>query len=132
MSVFREITVEFGGSEYTFSPSNKLLRRIDAGLTPQTLFGVLNQMDGREAPLPALAYIISELLNAGGGKFTEDDVLGELYDDVLNNNAEGIRPLVAAIAECLTLPIGEKQSKNSPAPDSQTGVKLKKAKRPSE
>lgn len=107
MSVFREVTVEFRGAEYRFVPSNKLLRRIDADLAPQTLFGVIGQMDGKQAPLPAIACIISHLLNAGGGKFTEDDVLVELYDDVRSNGGQGIAQMMQAIAECITLPGAE-------------------------
>lgn len=104
MSISREITIEFDGRNYTFTPSNKLLRKIDSQLYPQTIFGVLNQLDGQQAPLPALALIISELLNAGGGEFTEDDILHHLYDDIRENGGKGILPLAMAITDSLTLP----------------------------
>lgn len=115
MGVTREVTMEFGGENYTFVPSNKLLRRIDAELAPQTLFGVLALMDGVQAPLPALAYIISELLNAGGGNFTEDDILQELYVDVRENQGNGIKPLMEAIVHALSMPGASEQPGNSPA-----------------
>ena len=127
MSVFREVTIEFNGAGYTFVPSNKLLRKIDAGLSPQTLFGVLGQMDGKEAPLPALAYVIAEFLNAGGGEFDEDDILIELVDDVRNNNGEGIRPLVEAIGDCLSLPDRVPEGNGGSPAKSRGGKKSKRS-----
>lgn len=111
--VFRETRIELDGKEYWFTPSNKFLRRIDAGLAPQTLLGVVSTMDGRNVPLPALAFIISEMVREGGGNADEDDVLASLYDDLTNNNGNGIGPLVQAIGDCITPPDA---AKNQPAP----------------
>lgn len=122
MSVFREVRIELDGQEYWFTPSNKFLRRIDAGLAPQTLLGVVGTMDGKNVPLPALAYIISEMVQEGGGDADEDDVLASLYDDLTNNSGEGIGPLVQCIGDCITPPGAAE--KNLPAP-AQTGVKKK-------
>jgi len=122
MSVFREVRIELDGQEYWFTPSNKFLRRIDAGLAPQTLLGVVGTMDGKNVPLPALAYIISEMVQEGGGDVDEDDVLASLYDDLTNNGGNGIGPLVQCIGDCITPP--GKPEKNLPAP-AQTGVKKK-------
>jgi hypothetical protein len=122
MSVFREVRIELDGKEYWFTPSNKFLRRIDAGLAPQTLLGVVGTMDGKNVPLPALAYIISEMVQEGGGNADEDDVLASLYDDLTNNGGNGIGPLVQCIGDCITPPGAAE--KNLPAP-AQTGVKKK-------
>ena len=119
--VFREITIEYDGVKYRFAPSNKFLRRVDAGLSPQTLLGVIGTMDGRNVPLPALAYIISEMVAEGGGDADEDDVIAELYDDIANNEGRGVGALVAAIGECITPP-GD-AAKNSPAPVKKAGGK---------
>lgn len=120
--VFRETRIELDGKEYWFTPSNKFLRRIDAGLAPQTLLGVVSTMDGRNVPLPALAFIISEMVREGGGNADEDDVLASLYDDLTNNNGNGIGPLVQAIGDCITPPDAEK---NLPAPAKTGGKKSK-------
>lgn len=121
MAVFRELKVEFAGEVYKFTPSNKLLRRIDAGLHPLTLLGVVGTMDGANVPLPAIAYIVSEFVAEGGGSISEDDVLAELYSDLTGNNGEGIGPLVAAIGECIAPP--SDAVKNSPAPARSRGRK---------
>ena len=120
--VFRETRIELDGKEYWFTPSNKFLRRIDAGLAPQTLLGVVSTMDGRNVPLPALAFIISEMVREGGGNADEDDVLASLYDDLTNNNGNGIGPLVQAIGDCITPPDA---AKNHPAPAKTGGKKSK-------
>lgn len=122
--VFREISIEFDGETYRFTPSNRFLRRVDAGLSPQTLLGVVSVMDGKNVPLPALSYIISEMVQEGGGDVDEDDVLAELYDDLANNNGAGIGPLVQSIAECIAPP-GE-PGKNLPAPAQKAGGKSKR------
>lgn len=124
--VFRETRIEYDGKEYWFTPSNKFLRRVDAGLAPQTLLGVVATMDGRNVPIPALAYIISEMVKEGGGDVDEDDVLGELYADLTNNNGNGIGPLVQAIGDCITPP--DIASKNPTAPTS-VGAKKPKSQR---
>lgn len=122
--VFREISIEFDGKTYRFTPSNRFLRRVDAGLAPQTLLGVVGVMDGQNVPLPALSFVISEMIAEGGGSVDEDDVLAELYDDLATNNGAGIGPLVNAIAECITPP-GDPE-KNLPAPAKKAGGKPKR------
>lgn len=102
--VFREVVMSWDGEDYTFAPSNRLLRRIDAGLAPQTLLGVIGSMDGVNLPLPAIAYILSEMLSEGGADVDEDDVLAGLYDDMESNNGDGVGTLVQAIGECVTPP----------------------------
>lgn len=119
--VFREVVLTFQDRDYVVTPSNKLLRRIDAELSPQSLFGVLGAMDGKNVPLPALALIIQQLLNAGGGNFTEDDILAELLSDVEHNRGEGIRPLVESIAQCLA--VEGVSAKNSVSPSQTSGEK---------
>jgi len=124
--VFREVSIEFDGETYRFTPSNKLLRRIDAGLAPQTLLGVVGTMDGKNVPLPALSFVIAEMIQEGGGDVDEDDVLAELYDDLATNNGNGIGPLVMSIGECITPP-GD-PAKNLPAP-AKAGAKKKSRKK---
>lgn len=120
--VFRELEIEFGGKAYRFTPSNRMLRRIDAGLSPQTLLGVVGVMDGANVPLPAIAYILSEMIAEGGGDVSEDEVLAELYDDLAANQGRGIAPLVAAIGDCITPP--GTAAPNPPAP-AKAGAKKK-------
>lgn len=111
--VFRDVIINYAGQDYVVTPSNKLLRQIDAELSPQSLFGILGGLGGSNVPLPALALIIQQLLNAGGGKFTEDEILADLMNDVTHNKGKGIKPLVDAIAACLAVEgVGTKNSES--------------------
>lgn len=136
--VFREIQIEFDGVSYTITPSNKLLRRIDSGLTPATVLSTLAQVErvGRAAaadpnsaeamqfPFSGLAYIVAELISAGGGNIDEDDVYVGLMDDMQENEARGVFPLVEALGSIVSPP--SSVVKNSPAP--KAGPKAKKKK----
>lgn len=119
--VFREVVIEFEDRKYIVVPSNKLLRRIDAELFPQSIFGVIGGLDGKNVPLPALALIIQQLLNAGGGDFTEDYILSRLLRDVEENRGAGIKPLMEAIAQSLA--VEGVSTKNSGSPSKQGGAK---------
>lgn len=125
--VFRDIAVEWQGETYTFSPSNRLLRKIDAGLSPNTIMGVANTMQGQQLPLYDIAYIVSEFIKAGGGEVDEEEVLAELYDDLSTNEGNGIRGLVECIAVAISPP--ESAAKNSPAPAKATGATKGKARK---
>ena len=108
-AVFREIAVEFGGKEYTFTPSNKLLRKIDAGLHPLTMYGLIGSMDGVQLPIYGIAYVASEFVKAGGGNISEDQMVGELYADLRDNKGEGVKAFIAAIGAAVT---PEREGKN--------------------
>lgn len=112
--VFRDISIAFDGKTYVFTPSNRLMRRIDAGLSPNTLLGVIGTMNGQQLPLYDIAYIVSEFIAAGGGKVSEDDVLAELMADLQETQGAGIRPMIEAIASAIAPP-GDAEKK-SPAP----------------
>lgn len=132
--VSRESAIEFDGERYVFSPSNRLLRRIDAGLAPQTHMSVLaqlqdaaqesqsNDMAGARVPFSALAYIVSEMIREGGGNVSEDDVYSEIMLDMSENSGAGLPALIEAVIETVAPP--ERVAKNSPAP-AKTGGKKK-------
>ena len=131
--VSRESAIEYDGVQYVFTPSNRLLRRIDAGLAPQTHMSVLAQlqsaaeeaksdtMAGAKVPFSALAYIMSEMISEGGGDVSEDDVYGEIMDDMTNNGGKGLPGLIEAVIETVSPP--ERVVKNSPSPAKAGGKK---------
>ena len=124
--VLRDISIEFDGETYVFTPSNRLLRRIDAGLSPNSLMGVCNTMSNEQLPLYDIAYIVSEFIKAGGGDVDEEDVLVELQDDLANNEGRGLGPLIEALAAALSPPTSAAKNRQAPA---QTGASKRKGKR---
>lgn len=117
-----EISITYGGEVLHFTPSNRLLRRLDAELAPETFLGVLSRMDGKEAPLPSIAFILSFFINAAGGEADEDTLFSELLDDVNNNNGEGLSAILSSLTGMLDF--AKVTGKNSLSPAKPLGVKL--------
>jgi hypothetical protein len=89
MSVFRDITLTYKGKDYTFTPSMRLMRRIDAQLAPQTLLGVAHAIDRQRPSMPELALIASEFLQAAGEfRVSEDEIYVHLMDEVTNGGGD--------------------------------------------
>ena len=121
--VLRDISISYGGETYTFTPSNRLLRKIDAGLSPNSIMGVVNTMQNENLPLYDIAFIVSEFIKAGGGNVSEDDVLAELYADLSENEGKGIGPLLEALAAAISPPGATAKNPQAPAA---TGAKRSK------
>lgn len=82
MSVFREISIPFGGRDYVVTPSNKVLRRIEMkGRRDDPSFNlvaVFYRASAQAGGFYDLAFVLAELINSAGGKVTEDEALAEL------------------------------------------------------
>lgn len=123
--VFREVSLTLGEETYTFTPSNKLMRRIDAGLHPQTVYGVIGLLKEQEVPVPAISYILAEMIHEAGGDVDEDEVHAALFQDMAQNDGAKMMELVNVIAECIT-PVGALQNPQKPPATTKT-KKAKKA-----
>lgn len=76
MSVFREMKIEWGGEEYTFTPSMALLRSIE--MQGISIMGVASQISNGRAQASLMATIIAAVLQSAGAKVTDDDIYAEL------------------------------------------------------
>lgn len=76
MALFREVTFEIDGQEYTLTPSNKLLRRIEG--QGVTLAGISNMAASGNPPISHVAFLIWMMAKEGGYAGSEDDILSEL------------------------------------------------------
>jgi len=87
MAVFREITIPFAGKDYTVTPSNKVLRRIEMKARrddPQfNLVAVFYRATSQAGGFYDLSFVLAELINSAGGSVTEDEALAEFmrFDD---------------------------------------------------
>jgi len=96
MGVFREITIEWDGAEYVFTPSNKLLRRIEGqGVNIAVL---MHGLAVGPISAPSLAFVASEFLKAGGAAVTEDDVFGY----IMTASQGQIDAIATAVATAIT------------------------------
>lgn len=82
MSVFRDISVPFGGREYVVTPSNKVLRMIEMRGRREdpafSLMAVFYRATMGTGGYNDLAFVLADLINSAGGNVTEDDALAEL------------------------------------------------------
>jgi len=96
MGVFREVTIEWGGEEYVFTPSNKLLRRIEGqGVNIAVL---MHGLAVGPISAPSLAFVASEFLKAGGATVTEDEVFGY----IMTASQGQIDAIATAVATAIT------------------------------
>lgn len=101
MSVFRSLSLSYEGREYTVTPSNRTLRLIEAkGKRDVPTFSltrvVYDAISGGGGPYD-LAFILSELVNASGGKTTEDEALAWLS----SLDAKALQDAQDFIVQCL-------------------------------
>jgi hypothetical protein len=96
MGVFREITIEWDGEDYVFTPSNRLLRRIEGqGVNIAVL---MHGLAVGPISAPSLAFVAAEFLKAGGADVTEDDV----FAYIMTATQGGIDALATSVAEAIT------------------------------
>lgn len=72
MPVFRDVTLTWGGKDYSVTPSMSIIRRCET--KGFRLTRMLNSFKDGEPEIGMLGLLISELLQAAGAKVTEDDV----------------------------------------------------------
>jgi len=114
MGVFRDITIEWEGDEYVFTPSNKLLRRIEGqGVNIAVL---MHGLAVGPISAPSLALVASEFLKAGGADVSEDDVFGY----IMTGTQGQIDKLATAVAMAITPQEPEEKKPVAPAVKSQS------------
>ena len=114
MSVFREMTIEWGGEEYAFTPSNKLMRRIEGELAPSSLIGVMQRTSEANPPISEISYIAAEFLKSAGvpDAPSEDDMFMEIMGDTQNNGGAWFAGFCEVLVMAITPPdTGVKKSK---------------------
>lgn len=102
--VFRDVTIEWEGEEYTFSPSNRLLRSIEGQGINIARF--LASFQTGEIPASHLAYILAAFLRAGGANVTEDDA----YKALMTSDEDGIAKFAGPVVMAM-LPQGPDEKK---------------------
>jgi hypothetical protein len=107
MAVFRDITITWRGTDYTVTPTLRLMRQIES--TGISFTSVAARVSSGEPQISFVAKILEKLLQSGGAKVTEDEVFEELW----NGDPEAVQHLVTA--SLLAFSPGERDPKK-PAP----------------
>ena len=120
-SIFREVTIPYGGQAYPFTPSNRVLRRIEEEVSLTRLIRGLHS--GKPA-ISQIAFVAAEFLREAGVEgITEDAVYTELVFDMQAGGGQ-ISALCDSIIQSVT-PTGDvaKNSRGSEGPVKPTAKK---------
>ncbi len=79
MAVFRELKIRWKGKHYLFTPSNRLLRRIEEEVA---LTDVIAGIAGGRPKLSHVALVVAEFLMEAGVETAEDDIYAVIMDDI--------------------------------------------------
>lgn len=91
MAVFRELTINWKGTDYKFVPSMKLMRSIEMGDISFTDIAVRTSQ-GRP-PVSHIAYVLAKMLNSAGCKVNEDEV----YERLVIGSQEEVTILISTV-----------------------------------
>lgn len=94
MSVFREVTIKWEGTEYQVVPSMRILRQIEAnGIS---LTDVAFRTSRGSAPVSHIAYILSVLLKSANAPHASEE---DVYAAIMGGKEKDAMHLVSAVLE---------------------------------
>ncbi len=79
MAVFRELTIHWKGEDRPFTPSNRLLRRIEEDVA---LTDVIAGIASGKPKLSHVALVVARFLAEAGVETTEEDIYAMIMDDI--------------------------------------------------
>lgn len=107
MAVFRELTINWKGKDYTFAPSMKLMRSIEMGDISFTDIAVRTSQ-GRP-PISHIAFVLAKMLASSGCKVTDEEV----YAELISGSQENVTNLISTVL--MAFSPAETNTKNSAA-----------------
>lgn len=120
MGVFREVKIEYLGKEYFFTPTNRLLRRIERELS---LADMLTRIGTGKPPVSEIAYVTSMFMQeAGIEDVDEDSIYAELMEDV-QSEGKVFSHMVVMITEAVSPTVDVVKKSVGPAKSSQKARK---------
>jgi len=96
MAIFRDVSINWRGTEYVITPSMRLMRTIEMGDISLTDIAVRTSQ-GRP-PVSHLSYVLAKMLASVGAKVSEDDV----YEELISGDQNDVAALVGAVLTAFT------------------------------
>jgi len=101
MGVFRDISIPFAGRDYIVTPTVRLLRMIEMKGRRENpgfnLVEVMVRLSGGHGYFDG-AFVLAELINASGGKATDDDALAQFQSF---ENPKELAEYLGLICSCI-------------------------------
>lgn len=76
-SIFKPITITWGGEEHTIKPTYAMIQKIEG--QGVSIAGIVNRSQKGETPFSQVALVLSVLLQSAGVKVTAEQVYLELF-----------------------------------------------------
>lgn len=115
-SIFNEVTLSWGGRDYTIKPTMDLVNRIE---NKHSLARLAYRMGQGDTPLSHVAGVLGILLRSAGAKV--DD--GEIYTELMTGDSESIQAMCSTV---LVAVFPKTASGNDEAPAKKPAVKKAK------
>lgn len=97
MGVFRDVVLNWHGTEYTVTPTLRLLRRIENNDVSLTDIAVRTARG--QAPISHIAYVLSVLLKEAGAPHCSEE---EVYQELIEGSQKSVVALVNATLEAFS------------------------------
>lgn len=109
MSLFRDVSLPYAGRDYTFTPSNRVLRLIETKAKRDVpsfhLARFMYELSTGLSSYPDTAFVLAEFVNASGGKTNEDEALAY----ITSIDADTLRQLTQIMIGCAMPEVKEKK-----------------------
>ena len=97
--VFRDCILTWGGKDYTFTPSMRLLRLIERGdgNGPVSIVSLMTEAMRGKPQISFMAWLVHTVMTYAGARCSED----EIYRDMMANNEDAValyNGIIAAIS----------------------------------
>ena len=81
MAVFHEVTITYGGEDYTFTPSMSLIRAIERGDGggPVSIVELIYGANTGKPQIGFMAWLVAKVMNHAGAKVSEEQLYGDMY-----------------------------------------------------
>jgi hypothetical protein len=97
MSVFRDVTIKWHGTDYVVTPTMRLLRRIENEQVSLTDIAV--RASQGKPPVSHIALVLSVLLQSAGAPHCSED---EVFQELIEGNEKQVLALVTATLQAFS------------------------------
>lgn len=112
-AVFEEVTLGWGGEEYTITPNMKLLNRIEQEIS---LSRLAYRMSAGDVPMSQLASVVATMLQSAGARCTDEEV----YQELMTGDPGSVQEMAGTVMSAVF-----PQPKKSEAPSGGKGTTKK-------
>lgn len=93
-SIFRKVILAYQGTEYTITPTMRLINDIEQEIS---LSRLAQRLATGDPPLSHVATVVASLLRGAGAKCSDDDV----YQELMTGDSDAVKNMATAVIEAV-------------------------------